>query len=566
MEEQEEYGKRKNKLAVFEHVVQNEKPSKIRKLITLNSEDSQSELVIDEPVSPIKRKKRSQIVKLSEERLNLECKWGTCNEIFNCWENFNTHLVKHATDSSEDLVCQWIDCDTEEIESVELLMQHLSFHGYLSKLKNIGDNVATREKLPKCTESYLSVLPSLKSGYECEWQHCTFSFWTIFDFLNHMNVHIKNNPKMAKNNEVIECCWNACNTKYATQTKLADHLKTHTKEKIMGCANCNRLFSNKTKFCDHRKRQKTQLSTALQTYQCSQCVKLFPTERLLRDHMRSHVNHYKCTMCDMTCSKPSVLAKHIRFKHIDFKPYRCPNCDKRFVEKYNLNTHLKIHEEENPLKCYLCEFECRSKVGMDNHCVKMHDSVGSVYECHCCKKRYKRGTYLTTHLTEYHDYRWPSGHTRFRYRKDEDGIHRLQTVRYESLEVTQDLIRSESMQASGSVKEAPSYNFRYDSDSKTGYVVHITDEGKENADRNDGGDRDGVEENVMITINDLDEEGNIMKCEVVQSKLIPMDQLPDLDYATPVDVNPVVETKLEAIDKTEEIETCILDYQFFKNT
>ncbi|XP_056642313.1 histone H4 transcription factor isoform X3 [Diorhabda sublineata] len=481
MEEQEEYGKRKNKLAVFEHVVQNEKPSKIRKLITLNSEDSQSELVIDEPVSPIKRKKRSQIVKLSEERLNLECKWGTCNEIFNCWENFNTHLVKHATDSSEDLVCQWIDCDTEEIESVELLMQHLSFHGYLSKLKNIGDNVATREKLPKCTESYLSVLPSLKSGYECEWQHCTFSFWTIFDFLNHMNVHIKNNPKMAKNNEVIECCWNACNTKYATQTKLADHLKTHTKEKIMGCANCNRLFSNKTKFCDHRKRQKTQLSTALQTYQCSQCVKLFPTERLLRDHMRSHVNHYKCTMCDMTCSKPSVLAKHIRFKHIDFKPYRCPNCDKR-------------------------------------------------------------------------------------YRKDEDGIHRLQTVRYESLEVTQDLIRSESMQASGSVKEAPSYNFRYDSDSKTGYVVHITDEGKENADRNDGGDRDGVEENVMITINDLDEEGNIMKCEVVQSKLIPMDQLPDLDYATPVDVNPVVETKLEAIDKTEEIETCILDYQFFKNT
>lgn len=561
MEEQEEYGKRKSKLAVFEHVVQNEKSSKTRKLNLQESE------LVDEPVAPIKRKKRSVIVKLSEEQLNLECKWSSCVECFDSWATFNAHLIQHATSSSGGFVCQWKDCATKEVESDSLLMQHLSYHGYLAKLGNIGDNVAKREKLPKCTESYSSELPLLKSGYECEWQHCNLSFWTIFYFLNHMNVHIKNNPKMAKNKEVIECAWNACNTKYATQTKLADHIKTHTKEKIMGCTSCNRLFSNKTKFCDHRRRQKTQLSTALQTYQCSQCVKLFPTERLLRDHIRSHVNHYKCTMCDMTCSKPSILAKHIRFKHIDFKPYKCSKCDKRFVEKYNLNTHLKTHEEENPLKCYLCDFECRSKVGMDNHCVKMHGSVGLIYECHCCKKRFKRGTYLTTHLTEYHDFRWPSGHTRFRYRKDEDGIHRLQTVRYESLEVTQDLIRSESMQASGNMKEAPAYNLRYDSDSKSGYVVHITDNNEKKGDKKDGG-QGVIEKNVMITINDVDDEGNILKCEVVESKLIPMYQLPDLNFEPSADVEPVVQTKLEVANT--EVETNkknkVLGFKFFKNS
>lgn len=126
-----------------------------------------------------------------------------------------------------------------------------------------------------------------------------------------------------------------------SQYKLSDHMRSHTKERVIACPTCGSTFATKTKFCDHRRRQlpieckKHTFIIAgwllmfflVQSYQCSQCSKLFPTERLLRDHMRAHVNHYKCSMCDMTCPKPSILAKHIRYRHLNERPFKCDHCD-----------------------------------------------------------------------------------------------------------------------------------------------------------------------------------------------------------------------------------------------
>ncbi len=58
-----------------------------------------------------------------------------------------------------------------------------------------------------------------------------------------------------------------------------------------------------------------------------------------------------------------------------------------------------------------------------------------MYCCHVCQKRYRRGTYLTEHLKSVHNIKWPSGHTRFRYRRDDDGMFRLQTDRVELSEL-----------------------------------------------------------------------------------------------------------------------------------
>lgn len=66
----------------------------------------------------------------------------------------------------------------------------------------------------------------------------------------------------------------------------------------------------------------------VRSYQCSQCLKLFSIERLLSDHMRSHINQYKCTMCDMTSTKPSMLAKHYRYRHMNERPFQCQICKK----------------------------------------------------------------------------------------------------------------------------------------------------------------------------------------------------------------------------------------------
>jgi uncharacterized C2H2 Zn-finger protein len=46
-----------------------------------------------------------------------------------------------------------------------------------------------------------------------------------------------------------------CKSVVRSVTKLADHVRSHTKEKVVGCPTCGGLFANKAKFSDHCKRQ-----------------------------------------------------------------------------------------------------------------------------------------------------------------------------------------------------------------------------------------------------------------------------------------------------------------------
>ena len=108
----------------------------------------------------------------------------------------------------------------------------------------------------------------------------------------------------------------------------------------VGCPTCGGLFSNRVKFLDHVRRR----NTGKLQFPCKTCGKAFSVERLMRDHMRSHVNLYQvsskcyfpislllnnglllfqCPACDMTCSTPSILATHMRYRHTTERPHAC---------------------------------------------------------------------------------------------------------------------------------------------------------------------------------------------------------------------------------------------------
>lgn len=56
------------------------------------------------------------------------------------------------------------------------------------------------------------------------------------------------------------------------------------------------------------------------------------------------------------------------------------------------------------------------------------------------------GATLTRHLKVQHNIQWQSGYSRFRYKLDSDGYYRLQTVRYDSIELVEKLNRQQSQQ------------------------------------------------------------------------------------------------------------------------
>lgn len=55
--------------------------------------------------------------------------------------------------------------------------------------------------------------------------------------------------------QINKLCFPGCSFKFTTQYKLADHLRTHTKERMVACPKCGNMFATKTKLYDHRKRQ-----------------------------------------------------------------------------------------------------------------------------------------------------------------------------------------------------------------------------------------------------------------------------------------------------------------------
>lgn len=158
--------------------------------------------------------------------------------------------------------CQWENCSTYAIQLHTLFRQHVNYHAYHTKLKNVGDNVVERRNLPKCTHSNDFIIPEDVSGYCCEWHGCDKNFLLITDFFNHMRLHVNSNPKYCKKEEIIMCYWRSkcedvldCPYKFTSQYKLNDHLRSHTKERVVACSTCGTMFATKTKFYDHRKRQ-----------------------------------------------------------------------------------------------------------------------------------------------------------------------------------------------------------------------------------------------------------------------------------------------------------------------
>ena len=69
-----------------------------------------------------------------------------------------------------------------------------------------------------------------------------------------------------------------------------------------------------------------------------------------------------------------------------------------------------------------------------------------MYECHCCQRQFSRGDILTKHLVKVHDFKRASGHSRYRYiQSPNDGRYRLETVRFDSIEVTEKMVHEVKM-------------------------------------------------------------------------------------------------------------------------
>ncbi|XP_014244558.1 histone H4 transcription factor [Cimex lectularius] len=393
----------------------------------------------DEPVSNLNTNK--------EDPMLISCEWTDCPFSSTSEDTFYNHVSYHLpdlkvikhTDGEEMYECQWAKC-LFTTKDPDLVTRHVKYHGYHRILKTRGQTYAKKKGLPSCTYTEEDTLPlEHNEPIVCLWEHCDETCPGIKEIIDHIAFfHIRSLSE--KPHQKYSCAWNGCTASTNKKSRLLEHVKVHTGEKKTACPQCGNVFASNAKFEDHCHRQ---LPVDEKSHQCNYCFSYLPSERLLRDHMRQHVHHYKCNFCGMTCHTPGILKRHIKYRHTPSRKYACPLCSSKCKTHTDLRQHLLRHTENKftELSCNEpnCNFKCKLQSVLTRHFYKEHSEnlKGGRYCCHLCDKSYTRGFSLTRHLCSMHNVRKPSEYSRFIYKAGGDGYNRLQTIRLESLEVAE---------------------------------------------------------------------------------------------------------------------------------
>lgn len=150
-------------------------------------------------------------MRLVEEPLNLRCECSEyCDYETQDYYSYLRHLDGHIDDiaASDEFKCTWLNCGYKMVDFFKI-KQHVYYHAFHQKLKNLGSNLLERTNLPDCVEPVSFEIPDLPDYYTCEWEDCQMSLLDYQGFLDHVRCHVNGNPKTVtkKNPESIKCLW-----------------------------------------------------------------------------------------------------------------------------------------------------------------------------------------------------------------------------------------------------------------------------------------------------------------------------------------------------------------------
>lgn len=188
--------------------------------------------------------------------LNFHCEWKKCEAVIQNADSFCDHVNQHFNDISpnEDLYeCLWDLCGFVSTD-IAAVTRHLSYHGYHTKLKTFGESYRISFDIPQCTydSRNRNYFVDADDDYLCQWSGCNAKFNSILKFFEHVNNdHVFT---LFKDKEV-HCNWALCNKVCKNLNAMTNHIRSHTKEKGVGCFHCGALFRTNNNYYDHCARQ-----------------------------------------------------------------------------------------------------------------------------------------------------------------------------------------------------------------------------------------------------------------------------------------------------------------------
>jgi stress-induced morphogen len=138
-------------------------------------------------------------------------------------------------------------------------------------------------------------------------------------------------------------------------------------------------------------------------YGCNVCGKRFTNSSVLMAHRRVHTGEkpYKCEVCHKTFTQNGTLKRH-KMVHTGEKPFACNLCDWRGTQLFLLMQHKRSHHfGEKPYSCTICH-----KTFSFSSSLQLHQRTHTgekPYKCEYCSKSFTQNGSLNRHKLNNHN-------------------------------------------------------------------------------------------------------------------------------------------------------------------